>query len=201
MEHSLTQAKAFAPIVVAVVGMSGSGKSLVVERLAKMLDARIVYFGGVVIDELKARGLPVTEDNEARVRLGLRKSIGMAAMAVKRMPDIEYALALGANVVIDGLYSYSELNYLKQKLNDRLQLIAVHAPLAARIRRLADRKIRPLTAAELVRRDRREIEDLEKGGPIALAEFHILNDGMIADLEWQIERVRAAIQSVQEEAH
>jgi dephospho-CoA kinase len=58
-----------------------------------------------------------------------------------------------------------------------------------RYRRLGGRKIRPLTPEEAAGRDRAEIENLNKGGPIALADFTVLNDTSLADLKTQVERI------------
>ena len=43
--------------------------------------------------------------------------------------------------------------------------------------RLSKRKIRPLTEEEARSRDISEIENLHKGGPIAMADFLVVNDG------------------------
>jgi dephospho-CoA kinase len=157
--------------------MSGTGKSLAVRHIQGKYGLSVVYFGGVVIEELQKRGLPITEDNEARVRLELRQTLGMAAMAIKRLPQIEDALSCGHNVAIDGLYSYSEYSFLREHLTERLVLIAIHSPKRLRLQRLLGRSVRPLSATEVEARDKREIESLEKGGPIAIADFHTVNSG------------------------
>jgi dephospho-CoA kinase len=172
------------PSVVALVGLSGVGKSKVVELIGKMRDFETVYFGGVVLAELKARGLDHTPAAEADVRESLRAEFGMAAMALKSLPSIEAALAAGRDVLIDGLYSYAELKVLREKLGERLRLIAIHARKSVRAERLAGRPVRPLTAEEMAERDKREIDNVEKAQPIALADFHVVNDGseeMLAD--------------------
>ena len=56
-------------------------------------------------------------------------------------------------------------------------LVAITAPRQSRYQRLATRPIRPLTPTEAQERDIREIEHLEKGGPIAMADYTLLNDG------------------------
>jgi dephospho-CoA kinase len=185
---SREKARLQSPLVLAVVGMSGSGKSLVVDWLTNRTGGTVVYFGGVVIEEIQRRGLHVTEENEASVRLELRREFGMAAMAVKRLPEIERALKMGRQVVIDGLYSYSEFRFLQKAFPHQLKVIAVHAPMALRIDRLRHRPVRPLTLEEVVVRDRREIEDLEKGGPIALADYHLVNCSSPADLYCRLEQ-------------
>ena len=179
----MTDTKA-TPSVVALVGLSGVGKSKAVELIGKMRDFETVYFGGVVMAELKARGLDHTPTAEADVRESLRAEFGMAVMAVKSLPAIEAALTAGCDVLIDGLYSYAELKVLREKLGDRLRLIAIHARKRVRAERLAARPARPLTADEMAERDRREVDNVEKAQPIALADYHVVNDGsekMLAD--------------------
>ena len=62
-------------------------------------------------------------------------------------------------------------------------------PRALRYERLARRAERPLTMAEAVSRDYAEIENIEKGGPIALADYTIINDGTMEDLIRQLDRI------------
>lgn len=172
--------------IVAIVGMSGTGKSEVVKELQTLHHFEYVYFGGAVVDEVKARGLEVNEMNEAEVREDLRAKHGMAAIAVLKLPAIEKALEGGSDVLIDGLYSQAEYQLLSDKFDDDLILIAVHSNKNLRIERLSSRPIRPLTADEVKRRDFREIVYVDKGGPIATAEYHILNNGSMEELKNQV---------------
>ncbi len=174
-----------------IVGMCGSGKS----TLAEFLSARkwpMVRFGSVTIDELKRRGLPIQEATERSVREELRKKHGMAAFAALSLPAIEEALERRRKVVIDGLYSWSEYKHLHDRLKARLLVVAVFTPRRARYERLASRSVRPLTAEEAESRDVAEIERIEKGGPIALADFTLLNGGTVGDLEQSLLRILEA---------
>jgi dephospho-CoA kinase len=167
--------------IVATVGMCGSGKSVAGERLERLGFVK-VYFGGLTIEEVKRRGLEVNEKNERAVREELRRTHGMGAFAVLSLPKIEALLGEGKNVLIDGLYSFSEYKILTEKYGDRLVVIAVFTPRALRYERLARRDVRPLTLAEAISRDFAEIENIEKGGPIALADYTIVNDGTMDEL-------------------
>jgi dephospho-CoA kinase len=174
--------------IVATVGMCGSGKSVAGERLEALGFVK-VYFGGLTIEEVKHRGLEVNEKNERAVREELRRTHGMGAFAVLSLPKIEALLGEGKRVLIDGLYSFSEYKILKEKYADRLLVVAVFTPRALRYQRLARRAVRPLTEAEAVSRDYAEIENIEKGGPIALADYTIVNDGTMEDLVRQLDRI------------
>jgi len=177
--------------VVAIVGMTGSGKS----ELARFFSGRgytIVRFGDITDEAVKEKGLPLTEENERPVRENIRKEHGMAAYAKLSVPRIDNALKT-RNVVVDGLYSWEEYIYLKDYYGDKFMVVAVWASPEDRYKRLTGRKVRPLTLGEAIGRDRAEIENLNKGGPIAMADFTILNTGSMSDLKKQVERIIARL--------
>ncbi|CAK0751565.1 conserved hypothetical protein [Gammaproteobacteria bacterium] len=159
----------------ALVGMPGSGKSVVTMHLQARGLTRI-YFGDLVLKEVEARGLHLTPDNERLVREDLRRHHGMAAMAILSLPAIRAALSEGP-VVIDGLYSFTEYKVLRGELGDNLIVLAVASSRALRYDRLTRRPVRPLTPVEAEARDMAEIERIEKGGPIAIADYTVVNDG------------------------
>jgi len=159
----------------ALVGMPGSGKSV----CARWLERRGFFqfrFGKIVVDEVAARNLPLTPQNERIVREELRAREGMAVMARRALPILNEALKVHPNIVIDGLYSWSEYRLLREELDAELIVVAVISHRAKRYSRLAARAERPLTAAEAEVRDFAEIEKLEKGGPIALADYMLINN-------------------------
>lgn len=155
--------------------MAGSGKSVVTMHLQSKGLKRI-YFGDLVLKEVEARGLHLSSDNERLVREDLRCIHGMAAMAILSLPLIRSATH-DSQVVIDGLYSFAEYRCLREELGDNLVVLAVASTRALRYDRLARRAIRPLTPAEAEERDMAEIEHIEKGGPIAIADYTLVNDG------------------------
>jgi dephospho-CoA kinase len=177
--------------VVAVVGMTGSGKSEVAAIFRERGFAS-VRFGDITDAEVKKLGLALTEENERPVRERLRKEHGMEAYAKLSVPRIDAALK-NSNVVVDGLYSWEEYNYLKDHYGDAFIVVAVWASPQTRYRRLGGRKVRPLTPEEAAGRDRAEIEKLNKGGPIAMADYTVLNKSAMADLKRQVERILSGI--------
>jgi dephospho-CoA kinase len=140
------------------------------------LGMKRIRFGELTDEEVRRRGLEVCEVNERMVREALRRRHGMAAYAKLNIPKILKALKQ-SDVVIDGLYSWEEYLVLKRKFGDRLSVLAVHSPPSLRYSRLGKRRIRPLTPKQAESRDHAEIENLNKGGPIAMADCSILNDG------------------------
>ena len=172
---------------VAVVGMCGSGKSVLCSYFTD-LGWSSVYFGGVAVNELKKNGIPVNEANERQIREQLRRDLGMGAFAIILKDEIFDKLSRG-NVVLDGLYSWSEYVILKELLGDNLIVVAVVTNSGIRKQRLANRPVRPLTAEMVDSRDIAEIENSEKGGPIAKADYYIMNNGTEAELKRQFDEV------------
>ncbi len=178
--------------IIALVGMSGSGKS----EVARMLRERgllSVRFGDVTDAAVKKRGLPLNEASERRVREELRAEHGMAAYARLNLPRIDAALEKADAVILDGLYSWEEYALLRERYGDSLVVVAVWSAPATRYARLGSRQVRPLTPEEAAARDRAEIENINKGGPIAMADYTVSNEASLADLQAQVERVIAQL--------
>ena len=91
------------------------------------------------------------------------------------------------------MYSWDELVVLREELRDKRTLIAIIADRSLRYSRLTNREIRPLTNEEAYKRDIAEIENLAKGGPIAMADYFLLNnqdkDSYIKELKNILERI------------
>jgi dephospho-CoA kinase len=167
--------------VVSIVGMAGAGKS-VVARVFENAGFKKVRFGDITEQEVKKRSLEINEENERKVREQLRVQYGMAAYAILNQPQIDKLLHEG-DVVVDGLYSWEEYTLFKDRYGPNFIVIAVWSSPRTRYTRLANRKIRPLSLEEAVSRDKSEIENVKKGGPIAMADFTILNETSIGQLE------------------
>ena len=167
--------------VVALVGMCGSGKSVCCEVFQKR-GWEQVYFGGVTMTELEKRGLERNEANERAVREELRRTYGPAAFAIL-LKDVIRGKLENNHVCLDGLYSWSEYKVLKEELGDRLTVAAIVMDRATRYERISRRPVRGLTPEQAQSRDIAEIENMEKGGPIAMADVFILNNGTREELE------------------
>jgi dephospho-CoA kinase len=92
-------------------------------------------------------------------------------------------------VVIDGLYSWEEYLCLKNHYGEDFYLVAVVSAPQKRYERLKDRTRRGLTWEEAASRDKAEIENLNKGGPIAMADYTIINEFSIENLQEEVERI------------
>jgi len=178
--------------VVSIVGMTGAGKSEVARVFERNGFVRI-RFGDLTDREMNKRGLEPGEESERYIRELLRREHGMAAYATLNLPRIDSALE-HSNVVIDGLYSWEEYTLLKDYYGEDLCVVAVWASPRARYARLMNRASRSLTAEAAAGRDRAEIENVNKGGPIAMADFTIVNESSLENLrqaaEWVINELR-----------
>lgn len=171
--------------LIAIVGMPGAGKSVAADFF-RSKDLPVLRFGDQTEMGLREVGKDITEENERWYREKLRKDLGMAAMAIKIEPRIVETAKTHSLIVLDGLYSWEEYIYLKEKFPELL-LLCIFATPAIRYQRLEYRKVRPLTRIEATSRDISEIEHLNKGGPIAAADYCIKNEStrqaFIAELE------------------
>jgi len=178
--------------VVSIVGMTGAGKSEVSGVFEEHGFIRI-RFGDVTDEEIRKRGLEPSEENERFIRELLRQEHGSAAYAKLNLPRIEQALnpsqGEGQDVVIDGLYSWEEYIYLKACYGEDLYLVAVWSSPKTRYARLTGRLSRRLTLEEAISRDRAEIENIAKGGPIAMADFTIINQSSLDNLKREAKRI------------
>lgn len=172
--------------LIAIVGMPGAGKSVAADFF-KTKGIPILRFGDQTDIGLKEFGLDKNEKNERWYREKLRKELGMAAMAIKIEPRILEAAKTHDTIVLDGLYSWEEYTVLLKKF-PMLQLLCIYAPPKIRRERLQHRAVRPLTEEESRSRDIAELENLNKGGPIAIADYLIVNQSDELHFQKELER-------------
>jgi len=172
----------------AIVGMAGSGKSTAAQ-VAQEKGFGFVRFGQITIDELGARGMEITPENEKFVREDIRRQEGMGVYAKRLITKFDELLQT-RSVVADGLYSWSEYTILKEHYGERIVVIAIFVPPETRYKRLEARvsdekdtakNNRRLTREQAKARDYAEIENVEKGGPIAMADITIQNTGTMEE--------------------
>lgn len=178
--------------ILAFVGMPGAGKSEATAYLNQK-GVPFVRFGQITEDAIKDAGLSITTENEKIFREKIREDSGMGAYAIKAKPKLDELLKKSDFIVIDGLYSWEEYSFLREHF-DFLKLINVYAEPPVRYARLSKREIRPIDTADAYPRDIREIEKLNKGGPIAIADFIIVNntddlDNLYLEIDKILERL------------
>jgi dephospho-CoA kinase len=181
-------------IFVAIVGLTGSGKSVVADYLKHKQGFEFVRFGQITLDLVKERWGEATEERERQIREEIRKKHGMAAFAILNMPKFEAALAKG-NLVGDDLMSFEEYTFLKERFGDRLVLLSVTAGRDFRYKRISGRdrkddkemRWRSSTPEAAYARDLAQLANLNEGPSIAMADYFIVNQGTIKELEGHIE--------------
>ncbi len=180
--------------ILAFVGLAGTGKSTAVAHFTEKGYPK-VYFGGVILDAMTKAGIEHTEANEKQFREKFREQNGKDAVVNKIIEQIHNLADAGQHrIIADGLYTWTEYKALKQAFPGELQVVAIVAPRRHRYRRLAQRPVRPLTATEAYERDQAEIENLEKGGPIAIADHYVVNDESTETFFKHLDAVEATLE-------
>lgn len=181
--------------IVAVVGMSGSGKSTAIEYLT-VRGIPKVYFGGVIYKAMEEAGIPRTEDGESekKFREEIRQKEGKDFVVLRAIQEAKNLIAAGQKrIVLDGVYSWTEYKILRKEWPTEMTVVAITVPKALRRKRLAERPDRPFDAQAAAERDRSEIENLEKGGPIAIADYYVDNSGTIPEFHENFAKVMREI--------
>ena len=173
--------------IIALVGLAGSGKSSAVEYLTEKGFPKI-YFGGVIYKAMDEAGIEKTWDNQQQFREEIRRKEGKDFVIKRVIKNIHDLINAGQNkIVLDGLYTWSEYKFLKHEFPGQVVVIAIVTPKYLRYQRMAKRIERPMQPHEVDQRDWSEIENLEKGGPIAIADYFVINDGSLEQLHQKID--------------
>ena len=182
--------------ILAIVGMSGAGKSVAVDYLTDQGYPK-VYFGGMIYKEMEKRGIPRTEDGESekKFREQIREEEGKDWVVNQVIAETKDLIAAGQKrIVLDGVYSWTEYKILKREFPKCLTFLAIVVNKHLRYERVAKRPGRSFDAKAIRERDRSEIENLEKGGPIVAADYYILNNGTIEDMQNDLKKLLKEIE-------
>lgn len=174
-------------IVLAIVGLPAAGKTETTNFIVENFGFKKVYFGEITFEELKKRKLEINEVNERKVREELRKKYGMGVYALLNLKKIKKNFLQGC-VIVESLYSWQEYLTLKKEFKENFKVMAIYASPQIRYQRLTDRPERPLDFEKAIKRDYAHIQNLEVGGPIALADVTIINQGNIKELHHKIRK-------------
>jgi len=123
--------------VIGFVGLPASGKTEAA-KVAQKLGIPVIRMGDVVREEVRRRGLDITEENVGKVANDIRARGGMGAVAERCIPLIK---AMDDNtVVVDGLRGGAEADVYKKAFDARFTLIAIIASQKNRFARALARK-------------------------------------------------------------
>ncbi|OGK11866.1 hypothetical protein A2954_05800 [Candidatus Roizmanbacteria bacterium RIFCSPLOWO2_01_FULL_37_12] len=160
--------------IIAIVGLAGSGKTEAAEYF-KSRGQPVIAFGKIINEYIDKQKLKHIENIHKKIREDIRKKYGMAAMAILNEDKIKKALEKNLIVVIDGLYSWEEFLYLKEKFSAvNVYLLAIYADKHIRYIRASKRRYRSELYGE--KRDINELVGTNKGPAIAFADFLIKNN-------------------------
>lgn len=182
--------------ILAIVGMSGSGKSVAVDYLTDKGYPK-VYFGGMIYKEMEKRGIIRTEDGESEkiFREEIREKEGKDWVVRQVIEETKDLIQAGQKrIVLDGVYSWTEYKILKHEFPTCLTFIAIVVDKKLRYDRVGKRPGRAFDLNAIRERDRSEIENLEKGGPIAAADYYILNNSTVDELQSALKHILKEIE-------
>ena len=175
--------------IVAFVGLAGSGKSSAVDYLTEKGYPKI-YFGGILYKAMEEAGIEITWESQQTFREEIRDREGKDFIVKRAIKEVRGLIDAGQkHIILDGLYTWSEYKILKHEFPGEITVIAIVTPKHLRKQRMANRPERPMTSEEVDQRDWAEIENIEKGGPIAIADHFIHNEGSLEKLHAEIDKV------------
>lgn len=178
-----------------ITGMPGSGKSEAVKFFAEK-GAPVVNMGDAVREEAAKRKLEIAPETLGKLSVELRKKFGGEEIARRCLKKIDAHLNKPL-VIIDGLRSFEEARFFRQRYGEDFYILAVHASPKVRFERLRGRKRGddPKSQEEFEARDAREL-GYGLGNVIALTDFLVLNEGSPKELK---ERMREVYERIRGE--
>jgi len=143
--------------LIAFVGYPLSGKSTA-SKIAKELGIPVVVMGDVIRNELRKRGLEISDENAGRIANELREREGMDAIAKRCIPIIREAGKDSGVVVVDGIRGIAEVERFRKEFGDDFILIGIESSTEKRLERtkVRGREDDVSTLDELKGRDERE---------------------------------------------
>lgn len=173
--------------ILAFVGLAGAGKSSAVDYLTHKGYPK-VYFGGILYTAMREAGIEITPKSQEIFREDIRAREGKDFVVKRAITEAEHLIDAGQHkILFDGLYTWTEYKILRARFGSQMEVVAIVTPRKLRHKRLSVRPDRPFNEAEATERDTTEIEHLEKGGPIAIADHYIENDGDLDQLHQKID--------------
>lgn len=180
--------------IIAFVGLTGSGKSTAVEYFTNKGYPK-VYFGGIIYQAMEQAGIEKGEENEKIFRIEIRQKEGEDFVVKRIIQQIEDLAEAGQKrIIADGLYTWEEYKALRSAFPGSVSFVAINAPKKLRYRWLETREDRPQTPQISAERDANEIEDMQKGGPIAASDYFVINDKDIEHLYKQLDGIAEDIE-------
>lgn len=175
-------------ILLAVVGLPGAGKTAAAEYFKNEKKLPVVEFGKIINDYIDKNKLQHIEKTHKKVREELRNKYGQEAMAKLNRQKILRSLRKSEIVVIDGLRSWGEYQYLLQTFKDiKLTVLSLYADKKLRYNRIQKRGYRTHLVGE--QRDLDELIGINMAPTLGFADYFVDANSSLADLYDKLEVV------------
>lgn len=175
--------------LIAFVGLAGTGKSAITHYLGE-LGVPKVSFADIIANEIKASGREHTLEIEREVREKLRLDPRGDQVLEEVVTQIKKLVEGGQHrIVVDGLGSWASYKRIRHEFPGSLTVVALTARRHIRHRRLTGNPEHPMTDQQIDERDYDEIEVLNKGGVIAIADYYLFDNGSLEQLHIQIDEL------------
>jgi len=173
--------------ILAIVGMPGSGKSEAANHFRK-LGLPVISFSEIVKKAIESKKLPDTLEVHHNIRQEIRDKYGYEAMALLSHKKIEEALKKHKLIVIEGMRSWEEYEYLKKNFSEaKVHILALFVDKQKRYQRIKNRASRSNLRGE--ERDLDEMLQTHMGPTIAYADYLIKNNFSLEELRHKLDEV------------
>jgi len=174
--------------IIAFTGMPFSGKSEAVQ-IAKDIGITVVRMGDMVWDEVKKRGLKISDENVGAIANQMREQNGKDIWAKRTIEKIR-SLKNVEFIVIDGIRNTEEISTFRRELKGDFIIVAVEVPEETRHKRALSRgrEDDSKNLEKIKERDKREI-GWGIDTVIASADIIISNEGTIKDFRKKIKEI------------
>jgi dephospho-CoA kinase len=169
--------------VIGICGLGGAGKDTAIKEISKIRKISEIQLRTIVEDQLKLEGKEINNENLRICATKLREKYGQDVIAKRAVKKVKKMLLDTDFVIINSIKSLDEADTFRKGLKSKFILLSVYASPKTRFERLSKRGLAwDMTDYKSFEwRDRVELS-WGLGGAIAMADFIILNEGTIAEL-------------------
>ena len=175
-------------MIIGVSGFIASGKTTVCELIAKH-GFKFISLSDILREECRKKGIEPKRENLRKMGDKLRKKHGKGALARIALEKIKKE---GGNWVIGSVRLKEEAELIKKAGGI---LIFVYAPLEVRYRRAVERGRRKYESLEDFRKEDEQDRTLGIDEVMKIADFIIVNDSSLEELEKNVEELLRFISS------